>query len=203
MTNQIECILYTNPLAVRHLDAIGVDNDGSSLIIELSASSVLAAVFDQQNKTRFGLPGLLGRPKRINRIGESFSGMNNPLVLGPRPGVPADSAAGALSLLRELETPYRRLVFLLHLSEVSRFSYSLLFFDRISVLLADSDPTPFSLPSKIQLLAQMQLLDAKSWAGLFYFNPLGVSHGEHLDEERLDVLSEFEGYVRLPVREAS
>ncbi len=203
MTNKIECILYTNPLAVRHLDALGVADDGSSLIIELSGGSVLAPVFDQQGRARFGVAGLLGEAKRIQRLGEFFEGLNNPVVLGSRPSVPAESSAGALSLLRMLDTPYRRLIVMMHLSEISRFAYALQLVDRFSILLAESDPVAFQLPSKIQLMAQMQLLDSTTWAGLFYFSPSGAPHGENIDADCLDVLSEFDGYVRLPVRDAA
>ncbi|NKI36348.1 hypothetical protein HFP89_14350 [Wenzhouxiangella sp. XN79A] len=198
MRNSIECILYTNPLAVRHLDALGVVDDGSSLVIELSASSVLAPVFDQQGIARFGVAGLLGRAQRIHRLGEVFDGMRNPVVLGSRPAVPPESSAGALSLLRSIDVPYQRIVVLLHLAEISRFAYALQMVDRFSILLADSDPVPFALPSKAQLLAQMQMLDATSWAGLFFFDPSGADHGGRLDADCLDVLDEFEGYVRSP-----
>ena len=202
MTNGIECIIYQNPLAIRHLSAVGVRDDGRSLIIEMSAASVLAPVFDQQAQSRLGIAGLLsGTP--LSSLGRSFEGVRNPIVLGSRPAVPVYSSLGAAAHMRNIEIPFERVLVMVHLAELDRLSYLLQLASRFVILLADSDPVPFALPAKVQLMARMQVLDSSSWGGLCYFNPAGGVPGDGVSEACEEVLAGFEDIVRLPRRDAA
>ena len=166
MTNKLECVLYQSPLAIHHLDALGVENDGASLIVELSVISILAPVFDAQVKLRAGLAGLLADSSRLREVSRRFSPIKNPIILASRPAVPVQSTMTALGLLRQVEIEQDRIVVMIHLSEARRFAYALQLMESFAFLLDREDPVPFSLPDAARLLTYMQLVDEKSWNGL-------------------------------------
>ena len=164
--NTLECLLYQSPQVLKNLHEMGVADDGATLVVEVSAASVLAPVFDQQAKLRFGIAGLLGDSGRIGRLARNYSGLENPVILGSRPAVSVFSTQGALTLLRNLNIPYERIVLLLHLSEMERFAYALQMCERFAVLLYRNDPVPFTLPKAASILAQLEVLTPESWGGL-------------------------------------
>lgn len=174
MKNRMDCVLYQSPLAIKHLKDVGVEDDGNSLIVELSMISILAPVFDSQAKLRVGLAGLLSDESRIEMVIRQFPGMKNPVILSSRPTVAVHSTIAALGLLRSLEFDQNRVIVMVHLSEARRFAYALQFMDSFTFLLDRNDPIPFSLPDTARLLSYMHLLDKKLWKGMVTFARSGA-----------------------------
>lgn len=168
-SKSMQCVLYQSPLAINHLEVLGVEDDENTLIVELSMISILAPVFDSQNRVRVGLAGLLGDAARIKKIRQHYRRIANPVILASRPPVAVHSTIAALGLLKDLDFDQDHIVVMVHLSEVRRFSYALQFMDSFAFLLDRDDPVPFSLPDAARLLAYMHLLDSDVWKGIFSF----------------------------------
>lgn len=173
MTNQMDCVLYQSPLAIKHLETVGINDDGSALVVELSMISILAPVFDAQAKLRVGLAGLLSDESRISKISRRYPGTKNPVILTSRPAVAVHSMIAALGLLKRLEFDQKRIVVMVHLSDARRFAYALQFMDSFSFLLDRDDPIPFTLPDAAGLLAQMHLINDDVWKGIVTFSRQG------------------------------
>ena len=174
--NKIEIVLYQNASAILQLESLGMAEDAKVLVLELSASSVLAPVFDQQAKLRFGLAGLLGDSSRIDTLPKTFTKNRRSIVLGSRPTVSASASQSALANLKNMPSDYDRFVIMLHLSEVDRFLYSLQIADSFSVLLNQQDPIPMGLIRAVKVLQQLEVLNASSWKGVGFYAEFGTEN---------------------------
>jgi len=174
--NKIEIVLYQNASAILQLESLGIAEDAKVLVLELSASSVLAPVFDQQAKLRFGLAGLLGDSSRIDTLPKTFTKNRRSIVLGSRPTVSASASQSALANLKNMPSDYDRFVIMLHLSEVDRFLYSLQIADSFSVLLNQQDPVPMALIRAVKVLQQLEVLNASSWKGVGFYAEFGTEN---------------------------
>ena len=174
--NKIEIVLYQNASAILQLESLGMAEDAKVLVLELSASSVLAPVFDQQAKLRFGLAGLLGDSSRIDTLPKTFTKNRRSIVLGSRPTVSASASQSALANLKNMPSDYDRFVIMLHLSEVDRFLYSLQIADSFSVLLNQQDPVPMALIRAVKVLQQLEVLNASSWKGVGFYAEFGTEN---------------------------
>jgi len=172
--NKIEIVLYQNASAILQLESLGMAEDAKVLVLELSASSVLAPVFDQQAKLRFGLAGLLGDSSRIDTLPKTFTKNRRSIVLGSRPTVSASASQSALANLKNMPSGYDRFVVMLHLSEVDRFLYSLQIADSFSVLLNQQDPIPMGLIRAVKVLQQLEVLNVSSWKGVGFYTEFGT-----------------------------
>jgi hypothetical protein len=167
--NKLEFVLYQNPMAIENLDAIGIADSDDSLVIELSASSIFAPVFDQQAKLRFGLAGLLGDAERVSTLPRAFRSSRRKILLGSRPSVPVQSSVGALAELKRMDTDFERMIVMLHLSEVDKFIYGLQLASTFCILLRYGDAVPAGLLRAVDRLAKLKALDGESWKGLAFY----------------------------------
>jgi len=180
--NALELVLYQNPLAILNLDAIGVEDNSDVLVVELSASSIFAPVFDQQAKLRFGLAGLLGDLDRASTLPKAFRASRRRILLGSRPSVPVQASVGALAELRNLDVKFRRIIVMLHLSEVDKFIYGLQLASTFSILLKGDDAVPAGLLRAVDRLQKLKAIDKESWKGLaFYGGSAPESGGDKFD----------------------
>lgn len=196
--NMLECLLYQSPQVVKSVHDMGVADDGETLLVEVSSASVLAPVFDQQAKLRFGIAGLLGDAGRIDRLARNYSSLKNPVILGSRPAVSALSTQGALAILRDVEVPYKRILVLLHLSEMERFTYVLQMCDRFSVMLYRDDPVPFTLPRSAALLDRLKVLTPESWGGLVLSAGVHDTNASAGSDEFASIAQEFSRLIVRP-----
>lgn len=169
MTNRMECVLYHNPIAIKHLDAAGIQDDGESLVVELSYISILAPVFDMQNKQRAGLVGLLGDESRIAKLVQKDLSIKNPVVLAAHPVVAVQSTMAAFAVLSQIASNYKRVVVMIHLSEARKFAYALQLMEGFTFLVDRSEPVPLTLPTTARLLANLRLIDSDLWNGIITF----------------------------------
>mgnify|MGYP001064581787 CR=1 FL=1 len=182
---ELEFVLYQNPLSILNLDAIGIEDDPDVLVVELSASSIFAPVFDQQAKLRFGLAGLLGDFKRVDTLPRVYQANRRKILLGSRPSVSTHASVAALSELASLDTSFQRIIIMLHLSEVDKFIYGLQLASTFSILLKRGDVVPVGLLRAVDRLERLGAINQDSWKGLAFY---GGDDAQSVDQEILESL---------------
>lgn len=187
----LHVVFYSHPWGIYALRGRRFGDPEQTLLVELSASSRLAAVFDRQNRPRFGLPGLLADEGRVSLVGDKFKGLDYPLALSPNPASSSSVMISAASLLSSIESPYARYVLMVPVDEAPAYKRLYPMVDRFTVLWDVADPATEELPQIAKSIDAAGCWSADTWGGfLWYSHP---SRRTKNMKERLQVIREAIG----------
>lgn len=167
---RLHVVFYSHPWAVYALKGSRFGDRGSTLVVEMSPRSRIAAVFDAQNRPRFGLPGLLADQDRINIVGDSFKGLELPLALSPYPPSSVELMTAAASLLPGIDSPFQQYLLLLPVDEAPQFRRLYPYCDRFTVLWDLADPPSADLPGVAKSISQAGCWSAETWGGFLWYS---------------------------------
>jgi len=184
----VECLFYSHVWAIHMLKHLKLGSLDDTILVELAETSNLAPVFGEQAKARYGLAGLLHLSGRLEKLAQPFKNVPAPLVLAPRPPVPADALCSAVGLLATTPAPYQRALVLVHIDDAEKFASAYPAVSRFTVAWDVADAPTASLVQMAEALTRNHCVSADSWGGFrWYSHP----HRKVADaEQRLHSLQE-------------
>jgi len=165
----IHCIFYSHVWAVHMLKYAGLNTNHNNVIVELATTSNLAGVFGEQGKARYGLAGLLRLSGRLEQFAQMYKNVIAPLVLAPRPEVPAVALNSAVGLLASSPTPYTHIHLLVHIEDAPKFAGAYPHVNRFSMLWDLGDPPTAALGPLAETLVDNHCIQAETWGGFFFY----------------------------------
>ncbi len=193
-TRTVQCIFYSHPWAVHMLKHAGLGEfDANQVLVELAEVSNLAPVFGEQGKARWGLAGLLRLSGRLEQLVQTFKNVPSPVVLSPKPEVPAASLCAAAGMLAHTPGPHAKATLLINIQDAELFIPVYPHVDRFSILWDLADPAHGGLVKLAEVLAANHCLTPETWAGFHvYKHPnRAVSDAEQRRADFNRILEEF------------
>ncbi|OUD13078.1 hypothetical protein [Thioflexithrix psekupsensis] len=160
--------------------------DQQQVLIELAENSHLAAVFGEQGKPRFGIAGLLRLSGRLDSLVQTFKNVPSPLVLAPRPAMPAAMLNSAVGLLASTPAPYETATLLIHVEDAPLFAGCYAQVNEFSVLWDVLDPPSPALVAMAQTLADQQVITQHTWRGFHLYR-----HPNRNSPDAVDRMQQF------------
>lgn len=166
---QVQCIFYSHIWSVSMVKHAGLGEMDNSILVELGVNSNIAPMFRAQAATREGLAGLLAG-NSLKKLGKELKSVPAPLILAPRPAVPAATLESAVSLLSYAEGEYEKITLLVHISDVPRFAGAYHHVDQFSVLWDIADFPDSNLVRMAKVLVEAQCITRERWRGFHFCN---------------------------------
>jgi hypothetical protein len=165
----VHCIFYSHVWAIHMLKHAGIASFEKQVLIELAVSSNLAPVFGEQGKARYGLAGLLRLAGKLEQFTQTLKYVPAPLILAPRPDIPAPALCSAVNLLRVSQSDFEGAILLVHIDDAPLFISAYQTVSKFSILwdLADA-PTP-ALVTLANILTTHSFLNKETWAGFHLY----------------------------------
>lgn len=168
----IHCIFYSHAWAVHMLKYAGVNPDENPVVVELATASNLAPVFGEQGKARYGLSGLLRLSGRLEQFAQLHKNVIAPLVLAPRPEIPASALCSAVGLLGSTPSPYQKVYLLVHIDDAPKFAGAYPHAQKFSILWDLGDEPTAALGPLAEALVDNHCVSSETWGGFdFYQHP--------------------------------
>lgn len=164
-TRSVECVFYSHVWVVQMLEKLGVARGEATVLVELAETSTLAPVFGEQGKARHGLAGLLHPGGRLDKLAARLDGLPAPLLLAPRPEVPATALCSAVGVLGSTPGVFRRAVLLVHVNDAPRFAAAYPQVDRFRVLWDLADIPTGALVRLAEVLVAQHCVSEERWGG--------------------------------------
>lgn len=191
----IDCLFYSHAWVLHMLARCGLGDFREQVLIELSSSSVLAAVFGETGETRAGVAGLLQLSGHLDRLAKPYRNVPAPLILAPSPAVPVPALCSAVGLLAGAPGFGKRATLLVHIDEAPLFTGVYGLVERFGILWDIADLPGENLVVLAEVLRKYQCLESARWLGLrCYRHPrrTGTDDNERLAQFK-SLINEFPG----------
>ncbi len=176
----LQCIFYSHPWTALLLRQIKVINFADSILIELSAQSILSQVIAPKRKYRHGLTPVLAShqptkssfmqffwsdpPDIFQAAMQICTEMPAPLVFAPAPAMSAVTQIAALRVAANQASTYQQMIALIHYEEAHQFSGLYDYVDKFHILWDIADLPNLTLTELMQLLVTRSVTRER-WGG--------------------------------------
>lgn len=192
----VQCVFYSHVWTVHLLKHADLGPLANAVLAELAIESHLAPVFREQQKTRYGLAGLLAFSDCLDKLGGNYTNVPAPLILAPNPGVTEVTMESAVALLGSVSGPYDKATLLVHIADAARFANAYQYVDEFRVLWDLADFPNASIAALGDVLARARCLEDGRWRG-FHLCSHPLRPTGDLQERRQAFAEAFEQYPAL------